>query len=97
MTNLSHFPIVRAEHLNLDELIYLHGISNYTFLYFKDGSHCLFAKTLGRFEDCLCGKVYVRISKSHIVRRDFIKDKVTPREVVLLNGLRLRVARRRAV
>ena len=97
MANTSHFPVVRCAHLNLDELIYLHGISNYTFLYFKDGSHCLFAKTLGRFEESLCSKVYVRISKSHIVRRDYIKVKITPREVVLLNGLRLRVARRRVV
>ena len=97
MSNTSRFPIVRAEHLNLEELIYLHGISNYTFLYFKDGSHYLCAKTLRRFEDCLCAKSFVRISKSHIVRRDYIRAKNTPREVVLLNGLRLRVARRRAV
>ncbi len=90
------FPVVRTL-LPLHELVYLEGARNYTFLHFEDGSHCLYAKTLKLFEQCLCLEHFVRISKSHIVRRDYISASISAREVVLLNGLTLRVARRRAI
>ena len=93
------FPIYRADKLPLHDLVYLRGVNNYTFLYFRDGSYHLVAKTLGLFERSLRNESYVRISKSHIVRRDYIRTCTTglAREVLLLNGIRLQVARRRVM
>ncbi len=93
------FPIYSAKKLPLHDLVYLRGVNNYTFLYFEDGSYHLASKTLGLFERSLQSERYVRISKSYIVRRDYIST-CTPglaREVLLLNGMRLQVARRRVV
>ncbi len=89
------FPVVKVLH-PLHRLVLMSGCSNYTVLHFDDGSQVLYAKTLGLFEKGLPADLFVRISKSHLVRRDYISAS-NSKEVLLLNGLRLRVSRRRKI
>lgn len=89
------FPI-RRELLPLHKLAYLEGVRNYTFLHFQDGSCRIYAKTLKVFEDGLPADDFVRVSKQHLIKRDFISH-YNSREVLLANGLILPISRRRRV
>jgi DNA-binding LytR/AlgR family response regulator len=93
----AHFPILRTQDLPLDDLVYLEGTRNYTTLYFADGQSVMYGKTLKLFERALSPERYVRISKTYLIRRDYIHTHPHPREIILQNGLRLTVARRRKV
>jgi two-component system, LytTR family, response regulator len=92
-----HFPILRNLDLSLDDLVYLEGTGNYTTLHFAKGQSIMYSKTLKLFERALPPEQYVRISKTYIIRRDYIRTQPHPREIILQNGLRLKVARRRSV
>jgi DNA-binding LytR/AlgR family response regulator len=91
----AHFPILRIQALPLDDLVYLQAARNYTLLYFEDGSSEVYAKTLKLFEASLPAEHFVRISKSYLIRRDYIRTHLSKSEILLQNGLRLKVARRR--
>ncbi len=89
------FPVVKVLH-PLHKLVLMSGTSNYTVLHFDDGSQVLYAKTLRLFEEGLPSHLFVRISKSHLVRRDYICAS-NSKEVLLMNGQRLKVSRRRKI
>lgn len=78
-------------------LAYLQAARNYTILYFEDGSREVYSKTLKLFEASLPAEHFVRISKSYLVRRDYIDGYVTKKEIRLKNGVPLKVARRRKI
>jgi len=90
-------PLQRSSFIPSVGLAYLQAARNYTILYFEDGSRQVYSKTLKLFEASLPAEHFVRISKSYLVRRDYIRTHLSKSEIILQNGLRLHVARRRKV
>lgn len=98
MSNFLSFPIVRAKNISLDEIVYLEGSRNYTFVYFKDGSRVLYSKTLKSFEKSMLSENFIRVSKTHIIHKDFIlKLCSSTLEVTLKNGKKISMSRRRRI
>jgi two-component system LytT family response regulator len=56
-----------------DEIIRLEANSNYTFLYFANGSKMLASKTLKEFEELLPQKQFFRVHHSTIINLKFVK------------------------
>jgi DNA-binding LytR/AlgR family response regulator len=92
---LPHFRLPVRYPIPSVPLAYLQAARNYTILYFEDGSSEVYSKTLKLFEASLPAEHFVRISKSYLVRRDYIDGYVTKNEIRLKNGVPLKVARRR--
>ncbi|MCP1380997.1 LytR/AlgR family response regulator transcription factor [Runella salmonicolor] len=94
---LPHFrlPLRQSGIIHTTQLAYLQADRNYTILYFEDGSREVYSKTLKLFEASLPAEHFVRISKSYLVRRDYIDGYITKKEIKLKNGVPLKVARRR--
>lgn len=63
--------------LELSDLIYLEGNSNYTNLYFRQNGQLkrnVSSKTLGSFEQTLDSSIFVRTHRSYLVNRNEIKE-----------------------
>ena len=62
----------RIELTTITDIIRLQAESNYTYVYLKNGSKILVAKTLKNFETLLKDKHFLRVHQSHIVNIDSI-------------------------
>ncbi|MBC7569387.1 MAG: LytTR family transcriptional regulator [Spirosoma sp.] len=84
--------------INLDEIIRLEGIGNYTSCIFADGSALLVALTIRRLQDRIPAGLFVRPHKKHLLNRAYVAG-VHPNmgAVSLTNGDRVAMARRRAI
>ena len=79
-----------------DEILYLKAESNYTEIYFKDGSKKLLSKTLKVLEEVLPAHRFFRIHKSYVVNASHISDimlSTNDRAIKLVNGQILPVSR----
>ena len=79
-----------------DEILYLKAESNYTEIYYKDGSKKLLSKTLKVLEEVLPAHRFFRIHKSYVVNAAHITDIVlstNDRAVKLVSGQILPVSR----
>lgn len=79
---------------SLSEVLLLRGDGNYTYLYLTEGRVLLASKNIGFYESLLPHEYFWRTHKTAIVNRNFIVT-IHKREVVLCDGTRLEVARRR--
>jgi len=88
---LDHFRF-----LPMAQIAYLQSDRNYTFIYFQDGTRCLFSKTLGVLEAELSTDCFLRINRNTTINTALIShyDRKT-QTMVLRNGLSFEVARRR--
>lgn len=91
------WPLRADPFVPIHKIVYFEGASNYTILRFADGTKTVCSKTLKRFEECLPAEEFVRINKTYLIRRDYIQTHLSKSEILLQNGLRLKVARRRKV
>lgn len=79
-----------------DEILYLKAESNYTEIYFKDGTKKLLSKTLKILEDILPSHQFFRVHKSYLVNASHITDIIfstNDRAVKLVSGQILPVSR----
>ena len=84
------------QRVNLDQIIFLEGDTNYTSFHFKSRRRILIARPLKYFEADLLPRGFLRIHRSHIVNSRFIKSiNLLENTVTLMDGTVLRVARRR--
>jgi two-component system LytT family response regulator len=84
---------------NADNIIRIQGMSNYSKIYFADGSYPLtIAKVLHWFEEQLPAGVFWRTHKTHLVNSRYIKQLPDSQKhyLILNNGEILAVSRRRA-
>jgi DNA-binding LytR/AlgR family response regulator len=83
--------------LHLDHLVLLESDINYTILHFEDGTSQIHSYTLKRYEEMLMSSIqFKRVHKSFIVNKNFINTS-SDREVIMRNGKRIPLARRRKV
>ena len=81
-----------------DNILRVQGMSNYSKIYFADGSYPLtIAKLLHWFEDRLPPGVFLRTHKTHLVNTRYIKQLPDSQKhyLILNNGEIVAVSRRR--
>lgn len=76
------------------EIQILRGNGNYTNIYLTDGRLLVTSKNIGFYEPLLPVELFCRPHKRIIINRNFIAQRRTG-EMLLLDGTRLEVARRR--
>ena len=57
----------------LDDIVRLEAMTNYTYFYFKDGSKLLITKTLKEYDKMLSDSGFVRVHQSHLINMDHVQ------------------------
>ena len=85
------------EIIDINSVLRVEAISNYSKLFFEDGKTLVVAKLLSWFEKKLAAVHFIRLHRGHLVNIRYIKacDNYNNGEVVLVNNERLEVSRRR--
>lgn len=84
--------------VNIDDIIHIEADSNYSVFYFANRDRITVSKVLKEYEEILPDHQFVRIHKSSIVNLNYLKEYNSRNglEVILKNGEKLSVSRRRA-
>lgn len=87
----------RIIRVSTDDIIWLEGSGNYTFIYTKDKRRYLMARTLKTFQEELGDIMFLRIHKSYVVNVTHIRhmDLGDNAFVEMIGGKTLAIARRR--
>ncbi|WP_420147941.1 LytR/AlgR family response regulator transcription factor [Spirosoma sp.] len=87
----------RSIRVSVEEIVWLEGAGNYTFIHTRDRRRYLMAKTLKMFEQELDGAPLARIHKSHVVNLAHVRniDFGDNACVEMTGGKMLTIARRR--
>lgn len=78
-----------------DEIVRLEGEGNYTRFYLSNLQKHLSARTMKEYEEILLKHNFLRIHKSHLVNRLFIKEYLNEGAVILNDNTELPVSRQR--
>lgn len=83
--------------VEINDIIYLEAISNYTVIYLQSSPKLTISKTLKDFEELLPGQLFLRIHHSHLINKKHIQKyiKGDGGQVLMSNGQLLDVARRK--
>jgi two-component system LytT family response regulator len=69
------------------DIIRIEALSNYSRIYFADGNTMVVAKVLRLLQDLLPESMFVRVHRSHLVNRQFVKAiKGTDKKRLLMNN-----------
>jgi len=79
----------------LEDVLRCQGKENYTWLFFREQKPVLASKTLREYEVLLTAHGFLRIHKSHLVNRRFVKNILPERRLLLTDGTELEIAKRR--
>lgn len=96
-TNPMQKQIKTTAHLKVDfdQVIFMQGAINYTTLFYKNGKTEVFAYTLKVFEaNVKINEQFKRIHKAYLVNGHYVSD-WQKRQVLLVGGGKLPIARRR--
>ncbi len=78
-----------------DTIVRIEGASNYSRIYFTDGSTLVIAKTLKMFGNDL-PDYFLRVHKSCLLNINFISEIIDSCTVLLTDGAEVKLARRKA-
>ena len=78
-----------------DQIIRCEGENNYTRFYFPDRKPLLVSRTMKEFEDILSEHHFIRVHKSHLVNRKYIKHLDKEDLLWLTDGSNIGVSRRK--
>jgi len=56
------------------QIVRVEAVSNYSRIHFADGNKILTAKVLQWFQDMLPQEMFIRVHRSHLVNRQFVKE-----------------------
>jgi two-component system LytT family response regulator len=78
-------------------IIRIQAASNYSCIYFEDGSNMIVAKILRWFQLSLPDQMFVRVHKSLLVNKHFIKNVagISKKTIILNNGESIVISRRK--
>jgi two-component system LytT family response regulator len=76
-------------------IIRCEGENNYTRFYFPDQKPLLVSRTMKEFEDILCDYDFIRVHKSHLVNKKFVKHLDKEGLLWLTDGSHISVSRRK--
>jgi two-component system, LytTR family, response regulator len=77
------------------EIMHCYAQNNYTKFFLTDGSTITVTKTIKEYEEILTGYQFIRSHKSHLVNINCIKEITADSFLVLTNGTKLEMSRRR--
>jgi len=107
LENLSHkktyqqriaIPTLDGLHfIKVEEIVYLEASVNYTNIFLSNAQKHLVCHTLKEFEEMLDSDIFLRIHHSHIINKNFAVRYIKGEggQVILSNGIRLDVAKRK--
>lgn len=93
-----YHPTLRTQ-LEIDNILYLEGESNYTYVVFADGRRLLLSKNVGFLLTLLPEVTFLRLNKSHAINVAYVhlmKLERHQRFVRLCTGQEFEISRRRA-
>jgi len=84
--------------VNIDDIIHIEADSNYSVFYLANKDKITVSKVLKEYEEILPDNQFIRIHKSSIVNLNYVKEYNSKNglEVILKNGEKIAVSRRRA-
>lgn len=84
--------------INIDDIIHIEADSNYSIFYLANNERITVSKVLKEYEEILPDNQFVRIHKSSIVNLNYLREYNSKNglEVILKNGDKIAVSRRRA-
>lgn len=83
--------------IRLHTIIRIEADGNYSHFHFTNNSKLTVAKTLKEYSELLRHQGFIRIHKSHLVNRRYIKEYLTEGKITLQSGKELDVSRRRRI
>ena len=83
------------ELININTIVRVQSISNYSKLCFSDGKTLVVAKVLMWFEESLPCKQFIRVHRTHLVNKQFISRYIKGDKIQLANGDWVEVSRRK--
>jgi len=83
------------ELIDVNTIIRVQSVSNYSKLYFSDGKTLVVAKVLKWFEESLPCKQFIRVHRTHLVNKQFISRYIKGDKIQLANGDWVEVSRRK--
>ena len=84
-----------VKYVALEDIIRLQSESNYTHIFLKNKQVFVSAKTLKEYDEILQGHHFIRVHKSHLINPSFIESYNKSGELVLSDGTKIEVARRK--
>lgn len=81
----------------VEQIIRVEALSNYSRIHFADGNKLVVAKVLQWFQDFLPAEMFIRVHRSHLVNKQFVKA-INGRKIktiLLNNGENVVVSRRK--
>ena len=84
-----------VKYVALEEIIRLQSESNYTHIFLKGNRVFVSAKTLKEYDEILQGHHFLRVHKSHLVNPAYIESYNKTGELILSDGTKIEVARRK--
>ena len=98
-TKTISIPTARGQVLvDLQQIIRIESISNYSRIYFSNGNYPLtVARALCRFEEILPAEHFIRIHRTHLVNKNFILEINLGKKpsLSLINGEIITISRRK--
>jgi two-component system LytT family response regulator len=87
------------EMIQMDTIVRIEAISNYSKLFFANGKTLVVAKVLRWFEERLPGMQFIRVHRTHIINRKYLLAYHYERNgyMQLANGESIEVARRKKI
>lgn len=87
----------RTIFISVDDITFLEGEGNYTYLCTRDRKRYIVSKTLKEFEKMLDGSLFLRIHKSHMVNLAYVQQGPAnnDRQIRLTDGREVAISRRR--
>ena len=96
---MNNYYLKKNDLIDLNELVFLQALENYTLFHLKDGSKVISSLTLKRHQEKLSDRDFLRVNRSMIINVLFINSIVFKKDthfVCLQNGNEIKVSRRRA-
>lgn len=87
--------VTDIQYVRLDDIIRMQAERNYTRFFFTDGKNFCSAKTLKDYEEMLPENIFVRVHRTHLVNRNFIKQYDRDGLLILQDGSSVEVSRRK--
>lgn len=87
----------RTIFISVDDITFLEGEGNYTYLCTRDRKRYIVSKTLKEFEKMLDRSLFLRIHKSHMVNLAYVQQGPSnnDRQIRLTDGQEVAISRRR--
>lgn len=85
----------KYEVVNVDQIMYFEGTEKYTYIHAVDGRKILSSQYIGKYKNMLAEQDFFISHKSYMVNIKFIRALSKEDEIILLDGTKIPLARRR--